>query len=52
LKEASKNKGNLVAVGSFEAGIEIWDLDVVGTLEPVVVLGGEETKKKKSKKVR
>mmetsp|Transcript_7781 Transcript_7781/g.19301 ORF Transcript_7781/g.19301 Transcript_7781/m.19301 type:complete len:537 (+) Transcript_7781:573-2183(+) len=35
--------GNYVAVGSFEPGIEIWNLDVMNALEPVVVLGGMDT---------
>mmetsp|Transcript_27807 Transcript_27807/g.63691 ORF Transcript_27807/g.63691 Transcript_27807/m.63691 type:complete len:603 (-) Transcript_27807:399-2207(-) len=32
---------NLCAVGTFEPGIEIWNLDVLDVLEPVCVLGGE-----------
>ncbi len=41
----------MVALGSYSPAIEIWDLDVVGTLEPVVTLGGEAKQaKKKSKK--
>ena len=35
--------GNYVAVGSFEPGIEIWNLDVMNALEPTVVLGGMDT---------
>lgn len=35
--------GNFMAVGSFTPGIEIWDLDVMEALKPVVVLGGEDT---------
>eukprot|EP01120_Amphizonella_sp_Union-15-10_P009328 TRINITY_DN3500_c0_g3_i1.p1 TRINITY_DN3500_c0_g3~~TRINITY_DN3500_c0_g3_i1.p1 ORF type:complete len:488 (+),score=91.45 TRINITY_DN3500_c0_g3_i1:106-1569(+) len=33
-------KGNLVAVGTFEPGIEIWDLDVLDAPLPTFVLGG------------
>ena len=36
--------GNFVAVGSFEPGIEIWNLDVMNALEPTVVLGGMDTR--------
>lgn len=31
---------NLVAVGCFTPGIEIWDIDLVNVLEPFAVLGG------------
>ena len=41
--------GNFVAVGTMEPHIDIWDLDLVDTLEPVASLG--KRKKKKSKKV-
>ena len=36
--------GNFVAIGSFEPGIEIWNLDVMNALEPTVVLGGMDTR--------
>jgi hypothetical protein len=35
--------GNYVAVGTFNPGIEIWNLDVLSALEPVCILGGEDT---------
>mmetsp|Transcript_9757 Transcript_9757/g.17047 ORF Transcript_9757/g.17047 Transcript_9757/m.17047 type:complete len:737 (-) Transcript_9757:70-2280(-) len=44
--EGSSNNakvGNYVAVGSFEPGIEIWNLDVMNALEPTLVLGGMDT---------
>ena len=41
--------GNLLAVGTMEPYINIWDLDVMDTIDPVLTLG--ERKKKKSKKV-
>lgn len=31
---------NMVCVGSFEPGIEIWDLDTMDTPKPVAILGG------------
>ena len=57
-----QEKSNMVAVGTFDPAIEIWDLDVIDTVLPVAVLGGEDPeaepaedstgKKKKKKKVR
>ena len=35
--------GNYVAVGTFSPAIEIWNLDVLSALEPVAILGGEDT---------
>lgn len=45
-------KGNFIAVGSMEPFIEIWDLDTVNEVQPVLVLGGiaEKKKNKKGKK--
>lgn len=39
-------KGNFLAVGSMGPSIEIWDLDVIDEVEPCVVLGGKEKRKK------
>jgi periodic tryptophan protein 1 len=41
LGAADPNKAhNMVCVGSFEPGIEIWDLDTMDTPKPVAILGG------------
>jgi len=34
--------GNFCAVGTFDPGIEIWNLDVLNALEPMCTLGGED----------
>jgi len=36
----NNNSGNFAAVGSFEPGIEIWNMDVLDAVEPVATLGG------------
>ncbi|VDK18272.1 unnamed protein product [Anisakis simplex] len=36
---ADDRKGNLLAVGTMDSAVSIWDLDVVNAVEPVVVLG-------------
>lgn len=38
----NKEKGNLLAVGTMDKQIEIWDLDVVDGMFPEVILGDEE----------
>ncbi|XP_078444251.1 putative WD repeat-containing protein C17D11.16 isoform X2 [Wolffia australiana] len=42
-------KGNFIAVGSMEPGIEIWDLDLIDEVLPAAILGGTIKKKKKKK---
>lgn len=39
---------NLVAVGMFTPGIDIWDVDRVNSLEPVISLGGYQKNKRQS----
>lgn len=39
-----------MAVGTMEPYIDVWDVDLVDTLEPVISLG--RRKKKKAKKVK
>lgn len=38
----SSSKANMVAVGTMDPGIEIWDLDIADAVEPACVLGGME----------
>lgn len=57
---AQTEKGNHVAVGTFDPDIEIWDLDTIDRMYPNAILGrgeddlkaeaGQEKKKKKRKK--
>eukprot|EP00357_Protocruzia_adherens_P006416 CAMPEP_0114989870 /NCGR_PEP_ID=MMETSP0216-20121206/10446_1 /TAXON_ID=223996 /ORGANISM="Protocruzia adherens, Strain Boccale" /LENGTH=490 /DNA_ID=CAMNT_0002352913 /DNA_START=28 /DNA_END=1500 /DNA_ORIENTATION=- len=49
---STAKSANMLIVGTFLPGIEIWDLDVLDALEPVTVLGGqvEESRKKILKK--
>jgi periodic tryptophan protein 1 len=36
----AREKANMVAIGSMEPGIEIWDLDLIDQVEPAATLGG------------
>ncbi|KAJ3676908.1 hypothetical protein LUZ60_002632 [Juncus effusus] len=43
-------KGNFVAVGMMDPAIEIWDLDLIDEVQPVLTLGGVSKKKKQKGK--
>lgn len=46
-------KGNLVALGNFNSTIDIWDVDVMNTLEPILTIGRNcNVNLKKTKKKR
>ena len=37
--QESLNKGNFLILGTFLPEIEIWNLDILNTMEPSVILG-------------
>ncbi|XP_076810158.1 periodic tryptophan protein 1 homolog [Clavelina lepadiformis] len=39
LDRCSSNKGNFVAIGNIDSVIDVWDIDVLNTLEPAYSLG-------------
>eukprot|EP01132_Coremiostelium_polycephalum_P003700 gene3700-4609_t len=42
---APQEKANFIAVGTFEPGIELWDLDVMDNLVPTAILGHVDKEK-------
>jgi periodic tryptophan protein 1 len=40
--DSSEGSANMVAIGTFEPYIEIWDLDIVDCPSPAAILGGPE----------
>lgn len=41
-----KEPGNIIAIGSMEPIITLWDLDIQDTLEPALKLGAKRNRKK------
>ncbi|KAJ4769193.1 Transducin/WD40 repeat-like superfamily protein [Rhynchospora pubera] len=48
----SGEKGNFVATGTMGPAIEIWDLDLIDEVQPLLVLGGKKRVKGKEKKIK
>ncbi|XP_067945612.1 periodic tryptophan protein 1 homolog [Watersipora subatra] len=48
----TKSPGNLVAVGSMEPVISLWELDVVEVIEPIATLGTKPKRSSKKKKTK
>jgi len=47
--ETDSASANLVAIGNMTPNIELWDLDVVNTIEPAFTLKGKKKRKRKEK---
>jgi len=47
--ESESTSANLVAVGNMTSSIELWDLDVVNSLEPAFSLRGKQKRRRKDK---
>ena len=43
--EGGLDKGNFLIVGTFLPEIEIWNLDVLNTIEPALILGDDQVSK-------
>lgn len=52
LNDTPERKGNLIAIGTFEPEIEIWDLDIIDTVYPQVILGATSDQKPKMHRSR
>ena len=49
---ADATDGNMVALGTMDPDISIWDVDIIDVLEPAFVLAGSKKKKKKKAKLQ